>query len=276
MIAIWVKQALGFATADFAFQTLKGWSEYRELSNELVTWSDLRDKISAIGSALARPGNVVRLLGHSGLGKSRLAYEALATTAEHEETDLTPIVAYARRFSPELVAQVRDFHYNRRRVVLVVDECPPEGHRALSEEVHRNNSLLSLVSLDIEFDKPPSEDLEIVVEAAPEDSIRARLKSLGFAGSPEDLERVTKFCSGYPRIAVLVSAALRDGAEHFMQTSRSNDDFVNKLVWGRGQPNVELMRCLRCLALFEAIGISEPLELEFAWIAAESSQSSSS
>ncbi len=143
----------------------------------------------------------------------------------------------------------------------------PHGHRALSEEVHRTNSLLSLITLDLEFEKPPSEDLEIIVDAAPDNSIRAILKSLGFGGSPEDLERVTAFCSGYPReLAVLVSSALKEGAEHFADF-KDNDNFVSRLVWGHGQPNLDLMRCLRCLALFEAVGVSAPKDGELAWIA---------
>lgn len=266
MIAIWVKQALGYASADFAFQTMESWSDYRGLSNELITWGDLNQNLNAIKIALAEPGKVVRLLGHSGLGKSRLAYEAVRSTATQDALDLTPIVAYARRYGPEIVSQLRDFIQNRRRVVLVVDDCPPDGHRALSEEVHRANSLLSLISLDLEFDHPPSEDLEIVIQAAPDESVRDILKSLGFVGSPEDLERVTKFCSGFPRIAVLVSAALREGSQHFANF-RDNDHFVNMLVWGRGQENLELMRCLRCLALFEAVGFAEQRRGEFLWVA---------
>jgi hypothetical protein len=266
MIAIWVKQALGYASADFAFQTMESWSEYKGLSNELIRWIDLDHNLDAIKEAIARPGKVVRLLGHSGLGKSRIAYEALLSTASQDTSDLTPIVAYARRYAPGIIGQVRDFIQNKRRVVLVVDECPPDGHRALSEEVHRSSSLLSLISLDLEFDHPPSEDMEIVVHAAPDESIRAILNSLGFAGSPEDLDRVTKFCSGFPRIAVLVSDALKEGSQHFANF-RDNDHFVSMLVWGRGAENLELLRCLRCLALFESVGLVEHRRTEFEWVA---------
>jgi hypothetical protein len=266
MVAIWVKQVLGYASADFAFQTIDNWSEYRGLSNQLVAWDTLTHHIRTIRDTLGKPGQVVRLLGHSGLGKSRLAFEALASTSNDDAADLSAIVAYARRYTPQVVEQVRDFIHHKRRVVVVVDDCPPDGHRALSEEVHRENSLLSLITLDLEFERPPSEDLEIIIDAVPSEIIRGILTSLGFAGGPEDLERVTQFCSGYPRIAILVSEALKQGTQHFADF-KDSDHFVNMLVWGRGQPDPALMRNLRCLALFDAVGIDAPKHEEFSWVA---------
>jgi hypothetical protein len=266
MIAIWVKQALGYASADFAFQTVESWSDYRVHSNELVRWDVLNENLKTIRKAVSSPGQVVRLLGHSGIGKSRLAFEALSATAGVATNDLTPIVAYARKFTSDVLSQVRDFIHNKRRVVVVVDDCPPDGHRLLSEEVHRQSSLLNLVSLDFDFEEPPSGDLQIVVDAAPEASIREIVKTLGFAGSGDDLERIVQFCSGFPRIAVLVSDALKQGAQHFADF-RDSGHFVNMLVWGRAPPNPELMRCLRCLALFEAVGMVAPKRDEILWVA---------
>lgn len=117
MVAVWMKQLLGVAAADFAFQTLEDWSRYRDLSNELVSWPALSAQMDAIRNLLRAPREVVRLLGHAGLGKSKLAFEALHT-ASNDPAGLAPIVAYARTYSQDLLYQVRDFIQNRRRVVL--------------------------------------------------------------------------------------------------------------------------------------------------------------
>jgi hypothetical protein len=264
MVAVWVKQLLGNASADFAFQTIEDWSNYRDLSNVLVAWPTFSGQMDAIQQLLVKPREVVRLLGHAGLGKSRLAFEALRSS--DAASSLSPIVAYARKCSPGLIHQVRDFIKNRRRVVLVVDECPPADHRELSHEVHRADSLLSMITLDLNFDKPPPEDHEIVIDAAPNDPIKEILRSSGAVLPPEDLERATEFCSGFPLIAVLVAAGLKSGAEHFADF-QDPENITSKLVWGRSPIDTGLLRCLRCIALFEAVGITEPKDVQLRWIA---------
>jgi hypothetical protein len=263
MIAVWMKKTLGIASSDFAFQTHGDWSSYRDLSNELVDWPVLSDQITDIQKVLLKPREVIRLLGHAGLGKSRLAFEALSAD---NAADLSPIVAYAREYSPNLINQVRDFIDNRYRVVLVIDECPPDGHRRLSHEVHRTDSLLSMITLDLEFDDPPPGDNKIVLDAAPDEAIKEILRTSGAILPPEDLERATEFCSGFPLIAVLVAAGLNSGAEHFADF-QDPENITKKLVWGRGPVDDELFECLRCIALFEAVGVAEPKDAQLKWIA---------
>jgi hypothetical protein len=267
MVAVWVKQLLGVASADFAFQTIEDWSKYRDYSNELVSWPSFNGQMDAIQALLLKPREVVRLLGHAGLGKSRLAFEALGL-GDGDARGLSPVVAYARKWSPNLIYQVRDFISNRRRVVLVVDDCPAEGHRELSHEVHRTDSLLSMITIDLDFDKPPPEDYEIVIDAAPNESIKKILNSSGAVLPPEDLERATEFCSGFPLIAVLVAAGLKSGAEHFADF-QDPENITSKLVWGRGPIPIDndLLRCLRCIALFEAVGVIEPKDVQLRWVA---------
>lgn len=264
MVAVWMKQLLGQASADFAFQTMENWSSYRDLSNTLVSWPSFSEQLGAIQQSLLKPREVIRLLGHAGLGKSRLAYEALRSSGDG--CDLAPIVAYARKFSPNLVHQVRDFIQNRRRVVLVVDDCPPSNHRELSQEVHRTDSLLSMITLDLDFDKPPPDDQEIVIDAAPSEGVKEILKSSGAILPPDDLERATEFCSGFPLIAVLVAAGLKSGAEHFADF-QDPENLTSKLVWGRGTIDADLLRCLRCISLFDAVGITEPKNEQIRWVA---------
>jgi hypothetical protein len=58
--------------------------------------------------------------------------------------------------------------------------------RELSHEVHRTDSLLSMITLDLDFDKPPPEDHEIVIDAAPNDGIKEILRSSGAVLPPEE------------------------------------------------------------------------------------------
>ena len=125
-----------------------------------------------------------------------------------------------------------------------------------------------MITLDLDFDKPPPEDHEIVIDAAPNESIKQILRSSGAVLPPEDLERATEFCSGFPLIAVLVAAGLKSGAEHFADF-QDPENITSKLVWGRGPIPIDndLLRCLRCIALFEAVGVIEPKDTQLKWVA---------
>lgn len=266
MVAIWVKQLMGTASSDFDFQTLDAWAKYEEIGARLASSDVLMRNAEAIQEKLALPRQVIRLLGHSGLGKSRLVFEALRSSAANPATDLAPLVAYAREYTSTLRNQIRDFIANGQRVIVVVDECPPEDHRRLSEEVRRTDSKLSLVTMDFSFEPPGRDDLELTLERSDPAIIKEILLGAGFKGTPDDLARATEFCSGFPQVAVLVGNAVRDGAQHFADYGEK-ERIVGRLVWGRDTPDPDLLRCLRCLALFDAVGLDEPKANEFAWIA---------
>ena len=92
--------------------------------------TSLRDQIS-------EPGRVARVVGLSGVGKSRLVFEALGPTEEEESNGhfLSDSVMYAvqsevgREPINRVVQSLAD---SGRRAVVVVDDCDPETHRVLT------------------------------------------------------------------------------------------------------------------------------------------------
>lgn len=265
MIAIWTKQCLGMASPTFPFQTIEGWASYPDLRNPLVEWSAFDDRIAKIRDAVSKPAEVVRLQGHSGLGKSRLVFEALSKArANAPGDDLRPLVAYVRAVTPGLAIQVRDLVSDGVRAVVVVDDCPPDVHRQLSDEVRRQNSALSLITLDLSFDD--TADKQIVIDEVPDDQIKEILRKVGFIGSDDDLDRATKFCNGFPQIAVLVGKASAEGATHFADFKDAGR-IVERLVWGRDEPDNDKIWLLRALSIFALIGFDGERQEEFAWVA---------
>jgi len=265
MVARWTKQCLGKAASNFPFQPLQEWARYEEVQTPMQVWEDLNDHMAAISKTLAQPGQVVRLQGHSGLGKSRLVFEALRRSSGDPSTDLEPLVAYVRHIQQGLLGNVQDLSQNGERVVLVVDDCSPDLHRQLADEVKKKGSALSLITIDLSFDTTP--DQQIILKEVPDEIIKGILQEAGFTGSNEDLNRATAFCNGFPQIAVLVGQAIAGGATHFGQF-KNQDFIVAKLIWGRDAPNDEQLRLLRALSIFALIGFEGSRRAEFDWIAA--------
>jgi len=71
----------------------------------------------------------VRIEGTSGVGKTRLALEALATV------DLSPLVAYLVAASDIDVGFLNSMIRRNHDVILVVDECPVETHRIFEKRL---------------------------------------------------------------------------------------------------------------------------------------------
>lgn len=264
-VALWLRKLIGAVAGNFAFQSGDDWSNYHDLrSTRFVASEESSAHILAITQTLEKPRTVLRVLGHSGLGKSRLAFEALRSS---QGDVFSPLVIYARHYDIDLARQVQSLVAARRRAVVIVDDCSPDGHRRLSDEVRRVDSQLSLLTLDFSLHEPDSEDYMIQLTEARSDVIKGILVELS-AAAGDDLKRATEFCAGYPQIAVLVGKALRDGAQHFADF-RDSEHVIRKLVWGRDSEEPDQWRALRTASVFSAIGIRHPKDDQLEWIAKE-------
>ena len=88
---------------------------------------------------VSQPHGVARVVGQSGIGKSRLVLEALGP--DHSEASfICDFVLYAVESEAEKLAimnVVRTLAQTGVRAVLVVDYCPPELHQRLEDLVKK-------------------------------------------------------------------------------------------------------------------------------------------
>jgi hypothetical protein len=100
-------------------------------------------------------GKVARLVGLSGLGKTRLALEAFRPPTNSSKDPalfaLSMGVVYIRRASDSasLVSQVIDWRNQNVRGLIVVDGCIRDMHDQLAQEIRHSDSRLSLLTLDL-------------------------------------------------------------------------------------------------------------------------------
>ena len=119
--------------------------------------------INQIRKVLGAPGRVVRLVGLSGVGKTRLA-EALFDPSVGEgalDPSLAIYTNIADEPNPPPVGLASDLSAGQTRAILVVDNCPPELHRQLSEVARAHGSTVSVITIeyDIKDDQPEGTDV---------------------------------------------------------------------------------------------------------------------
>lgn len=169
------------------------------------------DGIDKIRDVLRIPGGVVRLVGLSGVGKTRLA-EALFDPRIGTNS-LDPSWAFYTDVAdgpvPQPVGFASDLIAMGTRAILVVDNCPPDTHRRLTEVVSSAGTTASLISIeyDIREDQPEGTDV-FVLETSSENLIKT-LVARRFPGLSEiDCRTIAEFSGGNARVALALAATV--------------------------------------------------------------------
>ncbi|MDE0291057.1 MAG: type II toxin-antitoxin system MqsA family antitoxin [Candidatus Dadabacteria bacterium] len=168
-VAIWLLQKTQPGLIISSFGSWKHWSgRFEHLNSPWVEDPRLQDFRGKLRAIVETPKGVARVVGPSGIGKSRLTLEALGPT-ETENTSgvkLSDLVLYA--VEPETDSlRIKEYAWNLvntgKRVVLVVDSCSEETRVDLTNMVKHSNSLLSLVTISNEIPRNAEESEDTLV-----------------------------------------------------------------------------------------------------------------
>ncbi len=251
----------------FCVQTWESWSGYDEHSLFDFVQDDERGaEVEALSKHLSQEKSVARILGNPGLGKSRLALQALST-----DEQLRRSVAYidAAIESPEIVGVVRQFRHRHDSAIIVVDNCNLELHQQLRKEIMHQESRLTLLSIDFdpgERTGASGPDEVIIVSPMADHLIRAMLKQVFGQALPEnELERIVEFSEGYPQMAALIARERLDGKEE--AGTLNDDELLDRLLWGRKERSDEAFDTISGCALFARVGFEEEVSAERSFVA---------
>ncbi|HUW62887.1 MAG TPA: hypothetical protein VMZ06_17920 [Candidatus Bathyarchaeia archaeon] len=242
-------------------QSWESWSRYKSTAGHYFLNETLEGHVQEIRERLSAPRGVVRIVGLSGLGKTRLAFEALRPPKDATQSQmqaLSDMVLFCPNGEdPAVATAVHQLAEQGYQAVVVVDECEETLHQRLVQEVERADSNISLLTLDYtvpEQDCPEPgivrlrpDDLQDVVTKMLAEVYRDRLRQ-GVISTLADLAR------GFPRMAVLFAEAHLGDNDHIGQIT--DPAFLDRLLWERHQPDPVTRKVLQACALFEQIGFS--------------------
>lgn len=169
------------------------------------------DGINKIRETLGKPGHVVRLVGLSGVGKTRLV-EALFD-AILGVNSLDPSLAFYTDITsdpnPPPAGLASDLIAARTRAILVIDNCQPGVHRQLSEIARASGSTISVITVeyDIREDQPEGTDVfTLETSSIPliEKLVANRFQFL----SSVDVHTIAEFSGGNARIALALAGTV--------------------------------------------------------------------
>ncbi|MGW5840000.1 hypothetical protein ACWFZ6_18505 [Methylorubrum extorquens] len=272
-LATWVRQHPGLITwvKEKVGRALVGWRPYGswagaaegveaeyllddKLRLRLGTQRDahtqpVADAIDELRDELAQPRKVIRLVGLSGVGKTRLV-QALFD-ARISSRPLPPSLAVYTNLSddpdPQPAGLISDLIANRTRAILIVDNCPPDLHRRLSDLCAASNSTVSVLTVeyDVRDDQPEGTQVVSLDTSSPdliEKLIQRRFSHL----SEVDARTIAEASGGNARIAIALAGTVQRSET---VSGLSDDELFQRLFRQRHEPNDALLLAAQACSL---------------------------
>lgn len=253
---VFVRTALG-AHIPASFQTWTQWAGYFEFQQPFIADAILDEHIFNLRSLFHNHRAVARILGLSGVGKTRVALEAFRPPAdsvrEPEQQAMSDNCVYidADR-SSQIPEVVREWVRDRLQGSLIVDNCDTALHKALQREVQHAESGLSLLTLDYTMEVHPSDQLYIELTRVSDEVTKGIIRNAYPNFSVTDVSRIVAFAQGFPRMAVLIANAQLDSMPDIVNLR--DQDLVDRLLWQRGQPDLKAKKVIQACSLFHHLG----------------------
>ena len=260
-VALWVQEKVGLPSpGQFA-----SWQKWR--SEHAVSWVEdprLPELQSAIREGVTQPGKLLRVVGLSGVGKSRLCLEALGeagddAAAKRPLRDLVMYAVQSKVPDPALPAIVDQLADSGTRAVVVVDDCDPESHDDLVRLVRRAGSRVSLLTIDDEIPSEFSTGTVRIPEAAAS-VVETIVEHVAGMLPPLDRQRLARISAGFPEIAIRIGG---DAGVTQLVDPRS-DQFIESFVLGRAPQDRDLL--LRSATLLSAFRVVRVDPVNTGWL----------
>ena len=266
-VAIWVRSRVG--------RPLSGWSGIGNwagqdeiapkpyLSNDKACLIDERSRnrdrlpitegIARLRASLRESKQCIRLVGLSGLGKTRLVQALFEANVGNDPLDssLAVYTDYSDETNPTARDMARELIAHRKRAILVVDNCNPATHSELARLCSNEASQISLITVeyDVRDDEPEQTGVFRLQSASPE-LVTEWIKQTFPAISQADRDKIAEFSDGNFRVARALAETIGRGET---LGRLKNNQLFERIFRQRNEPNRELLQCAEDLSLLYSI-----------------------
>lgn len=282
-IAAWVRTRLGLS--------LSGWSSIGEwhgvgvseatsyLFDDKACLTDERthereqltisEGIARLRERLGKPRQCIRLIGLSGLGKTRLVQALFEDRVGDAPLDpgLAVYTDYSQETNPTARDMARQLVIAGQRAILIVDNCNPATHSELARICSETGSQISLITVeyDVSDDEPERTEVYRLQSASPE--LVAQWLEQTFPNVTQvDRRTISEFSGGNFRVARALAETLGKGET---LGKLKNRDLFERIFQQRNEPDQNLLLAAEDLSLLYSIdGVDASADGELARVAA--------
>ena len=249
--------------ARYAVSTSSGQGAPGTPGDVVLSFEDAR---KGVREHLAEPKRIIRIMGASGLGKSRFVYEVFRSCGDLvDEVGMNSVLFADCSLIGERIGSILlHLAETGTAATIVVDECPERTHEDLAKVVRRQNSKLRLVTID--FDARPFQNpdtMNVIVQRSPADLVEAIARNAAPDLRAGELDLIKRTADGFPGMAVLAARARAEGGDALLVL----EDVIDRVLWGRAAPDEVALRSIRAASLFSVLGCTEQVADELRFIA---------
>jgi hypothetical protein len=266
-IAAWVRNRVGLGLSGWS--SIGGWTgtqvaeETPYLFNDKACLTDERSRererltiaegIKGLRAALRTPKQCIRLIGLSGLGKTRLVQALFESGVGEEPLDPSSAIYtdYSAETDPTARDMARQLVLHGQRAILIVDNCNPATHTELARICSESASNVSLLTVeyDVRDDEPERTEVFRLQSASP-DLIAEWLEQSFPEVSEIDRRTIADFSDGNFRVARALAETLGKGETLGKLKSR---ELFERIFQQRNQPDQNLLAAAEELSLLYSV-----------------------
>lgn len=270
-IVAWVRNELG--------KPLEGWRPYgpwayheKNVEDEYLLDDKIKifipnsekgikviDAISRLRGDLRMNGSSVRIIGLSGVGKTRLVQalfdNRIATTNVSLDQDNVLYTDLSDNPTPQPTVMVEALMLEGSDSVVIIDNCGQDVHQKLTEIVKRAGSNIRLVTIEYDIrDNLPEGTACYHLEGASSEVIAKLLKRHFQNLSDLDIDKIVEFSDGNARVAFALASTSETKGE---LTQLRDDELFKRLFVQKHTESDELQRCAEAASLLYSFDIED-------------------
>lgn len=207
------------------------------------------DGVERLRSELRRPGRCVRLIGLSGLGKTRLVQALFEKDVGGDPLDpgLAVYTDYSTETRPSARDMARELIGLGEPAILIVDNCNPETHSELAKLCSESGAPIGLLTVEYDVREDESEHTDVFrLQAASSDLLEKWLEQTFDHVSQVDRHTIAEFSHGNFRVARALAETLKRGETLGQVKSR---DLFERIFRQRNVEDKSLLMAAEDLAL---------------------------
>lgn len=278
-VRLWLKRAIGRATP--GWEPFAAWAnpsgrldeEYivdeglrivRRPGNEEDGEQPVNSGITTIRHVLSAERASIRLVGLSGLGKTRLVQALFDARIGHDALDpsLAIYTNLGNQPDPQPFNLVSDLVETGMRNIVVIDNCTPELHLQLTAIVRKASSKISLLTIEYDIRDDQPDNTEVFELKPSSDSLIEKLLEKRYPHlSQVNARAIAEFAGGNARVGLALADTVGKSGT---LANLSNDQLFQRLFVQRhhyDKPLQVMAEALSLLYSFDGEGFDNSSEL---------------